>query len=326
MDKGRLPYNMYERCSVKTRRKNTAWTERAHFAGDINRASDLEYNICAFVGQASAALSEISIKMGIARAINAAGAITNVKMVILSAHIPADMPEESLKEVIRCADSCCETENITLALGDICVTNVAEPLFTFTAIAIEKPICIVPKAGDSIIMAGTVGNSGVGALLELKKEELSGHFSKRFLAGAAKKTEDWLIGYIAGIVGDVDMGDICYRINIMPVAEGGLMAALWDLKSGYNVGFNVDLRAVPILQETVEICEYLEVNPYRLASDGAMLIYTSEPESILKACKEKKIPAACIGEITEGSAGNIKKDDEISSVSRPEMDEIYKFI
>lgn len=317
---------MYVRCSEKTLTPPTFYTERGHYAGDINRAIDKGYNVCTFVGQASAGFSETEIKIGMARALNATDAITNVKTVILSAQIPADMPENDLRDAIRLSDRCCEAGGSTLSLGDICVSNVTAPVFTFTSIAIEREHNRPPKEGESIIMAGTVGNAGVGALLTLKRKELEEHFSGEFLAGAMKKTEDYLIAPIINGICEVDYGRIFDRVIVIPATEGGVLARLWDLKSGWNVGFNVDLRAMPILQETVEICEYLEVNPYRLASDGAAFIITSEAEDLLKSFQTLNIPAAIIGEITDGNDGNIKKDDEISSVSRPEMDELFRFL
>jgi hydrogenase maturation factor len=79
-------------------------------------------------------------------------------------------------------------------------------------------------------------------------------------------------------------------------------------------------------QEVVEITEYLEVNPYRLAGDGAVLAAVQDPEKALEALLEAGFDAAVIGTITEGPAGDIRKDDEISSISRPEQDELYKFL
>ena len=41
---------------------------------------------------------------------------------------------------------------------------------------------------------------------------------------------------------------------------------------GAGVGLEVDLKKIPIRQETVEICNYFGVNPYQIMSSGSMMI------------------------------------------------------
>lgn len=38
-----------------------------------------------------------------------------------------------------------------------------------------------------------------------------------------------------------------------------------------DLGFRVELSSIPIRQETIELCEYYDINPYRLYSGGCLL-------------------------------------------------------
>ena len=64
----------------------------------------------------------------------------------------------------------------------------------------------------------------------------------------------------------------------------------------------MDLRSIPIRQETVEICEILDLDPYSLRSDGAWLIAVDDAQQALLWCRIRNIPAAKIGETTGGDA------------------------
>lgn len=57
------------------------------------------------------------------------------------------------------------------------------------------------------------------------------------------------------------------------VTEGGIFGALWEMAEASGVGLDIDLKKIPIRQETIEICEVYDINPYLLISSGAMLIW-----------------------------------------------------
>ena len=47
------------------------------------------------------------------------------------------------------------------------------------------------------------------------------------------------------------------------MGEGGFLSALWKMAEASGAGLSADLRSVPIRQETIEICEIFDVNPYK---------------------------------------------------------------
>lgn len=40
------------------------------------------------------------------------------------------------------------------------------------------------------------------------------------------------------------------------VTEGGIFGALWEMAEASGVGLEIDLKKIPLRQETVEVCEF----------------------------------------------------------------------
>ena len=83
----------------------------------------------------------------------------------------------------------------------------------------------------------------------------------------------------------------------------------------------LDLKKIPICQETVEICEYFDVNPYQLKGDGALLFLTHDSTAAMKALKEAGVSAAVIGRINDGNDRILTNEDETRFLEPNRMDE-----
>lgn len=40
------------------------------------------------------------------------------------------------------------------------------------------------------------------------------------------------------------------------ITEGGIFGALWEMAEASGVGLEIDLKKIPVRQETIEICEF----------------------------------------------------------------------
>ena len=94
------------------------------------------------------------------------------------------------------------------------------------------------------------------------------------------------------------------------VAGGGIFGALWELGERFDVGLQVELKKIPIKQETVEVCEFFGYNPYEIRSDGALLMVTDDSHALLEALAEQGIAATVIGVTMDGNDKVILNDDE----------------
>lgn len=72
------------------------------------------------------------------------------------------------------------------------------------------------------------------------------------------------------------------------LGTGGVLAGLWKMAEAGETGIQADLRKIPVRQETIEICERFDLNPYRLFSEGALLIGTQNGRSLSFSADRKE--------------------------------------
>jgi hydrogenase maturation factor len=54
--------------------------------------------------------------------------------------------------------------------------------------------------------------------------------------------------------------------------EGGVTSAIMELASASGLGAEIDLNAIPVSQETYEICKLFRIDPLRSLSEGSLII------------------------------------------------------
>ena len=84
------------------------------------------------------------------------------------------------------------------------------------------------------------------------------------------------------------------------------------------------MRDIPIRQETVEICEYYDLNPYELLSGGALLMAAENGKKLVEALQGEGIPAFVIGKTNAGNDKVVINRDEVRYLTMPSADEIFK--
>lgn len=106
------------------------------------------------------------------------------------------------------------------------------------------------------------------------------------------------------------------------------MKTLWDLGEEAKSGFTVDILDIPIRQETVEICEFFHIDPYRLESKGTYLAVLEDAMSAKAALREIGVESEIIGRIESGNAKVIlfDRDHETRYLDKPKPDEIKKVL
>ena len=140
---------------------------------------------------------------------------------------------------------------------------------------------------------------------EKKREPLLEHFRNDYLSETDSYInyltvkEEALLGRELGVTAMHDLSD------------GGIFGGLWELAEASGCGFEVDLRSIPVTQETIEICTFFDLNPYKLKSSGSLLMVTEEGNELVRALKEQDIPAVLIGKTTNNNDKIIRNADEI---------------
>ncbi len=181
----------------------------------------------------------------------------------------------------------------------------------------------MPAADDilyvkkDIIAAGYAGEKGSNLIVINKKEELLKKFNSSYLKPGAATVE-----LSEGLISSCCQ-EACNSIDIIKAEEGGILAALFKYASEHNCGMKIRLKAVPIRQLTVEICEYYKLNPYRLLSE-VYIIFSADSEGLIYNLKKAGIDAAKIGELSKNKAKVIMDKESIEYINRTKEDEIDK--
>ncbi len=192
--------------------------------------------------------------------------------------------------------------------------------------ALQAEICGRLKPGDELVVIGAVALKGTSVIAREKYDILRSHFSEGFLANSQKlwaiygtgekpeKSRFWEMAKEAGATALYAMG------------EGGFLSALWKMAEASEVGLEADFSRVPIRQETIEICEIFDVNPYRLLSDGAILVGVPAGEALVNRLLRDGVMAAVIGQTNAGNDRLLYYNGNGRYLERPVKDEIYKVL
>lgn len=175
------------------------------------------------------------------------------------------------------------------------------------------------KAGQDLVVAGYAGLAGTKILVRAKRQELEARFSASYLEQVLRKCE-------AGICRLQENEIRARAAEWEPAGEGGILAALWNLPAAYRVGTEFSLRKIPIRQETVEICEYFGLNPYRLYSAGCWLLISENGGRTVSRLAGQGICAGVVGSVTEGIARVVINGGERGFLNRPQPDGLEQVI
>jgi hydrogenase maturation factor len=220
------------------------------------------------------------------------------------------------------ADETCGQFGMQIIGGHTQVTDaVKRPIVSACGIGTAESGSVISGAGAKpdmdIILSKWVGIEGTAIIAKERAAELSMRFTAPFIEKAAE-----LENYIS-VLPEAQLAAEAGVAAMHDVSEGGIYGALWEMADGSGVGLFVDLKKIPIRQETIEISEFFGINPYMLLSGGAMLMAAYDGEALTKKLEEAGIPAAVIGRFTDGKDRIIMKGDERSFLERPQPDEIY---
>ncbi|MDO4438036.1 MAG: hypothetical protein Q4B86_01115 [Eubacteriales bacterium] len=107
-------------------------------------------------------------------------------------------------------------------------------------------------------------------------------------------------------------------------SDGGVLKALWNVLKANKKGASYSQRLIPVMQQTIEICEMYELNPYRLDSSSCKVWLTTDSGEIISRAENAGIPAKIIGYTEKGLA--IKRIDgsETAYLLKPKQDELLK--
>ena len=185
---------------------------------------------------------------------------------------------------------------------------------------IERENTGLMRAGQDLAVAGYAGLAGTLALAEAKSQELSLFFSDEYMEKIAGCRTLILEKRDAAFWRGLGASEW------EPAGEGGILTAIWNLSGAYETGVEFSLRKNPLRQETVEVCERLELNPYRLYSEGCYLLAADNGGQLVEKLAGEGIFAQVIGRVKDGIAREMIVQDGRGFLERPQPDEMWKVL
>ena len=228
---------------------------------------------------------------------------------------PAQGDEKELAETMSQIAAYAGEKGIAVSGGDTTIAGgLGCPVLTLTGIG---PVLFSGKEtsvteGMGLVMAGYTGEAGMMALAAVYEQELRAVFPGTLIDRA-----------LEAVCTAERMADIAFTLGaaaVHDVSRGGVFGALWEFSKRLKRGFDVQLKELPIRQECIEICEYLDLNPYQLFGQGALLIVTDRAEDLCDEFARQQIAAAFIGTVNAGRGNRIINGEDIRCLEKPAQD------
>ena len=221
------------------------------------------------------------------------------------------------------------------AIGGIsaqCVTGVKRPVLSVRALPGKQSDAGVasgnkgtlPGPGTALFAAGNAGEAGAAIAAASDEEALRGRFTKGL-------SDSMLMGLERCLPSKQLLKEAAFIAEnggtVYAAGEGGIFAALYEMALRWDTGFTVDLKRIPIRQETVEICEFYDLNPYQLYSTGMLL--AAVPEETMEALEfwrkdgglsDEGFRFTKIGTLEKAPKKEIAGGEEIRFLEKPQQD------
>ena len=345
MNCGKLTESIYERSVVKVVKANS--TENRKFYDGAGLGADCAIltadagaeEKCAGIvsGQAMASGTDTKVLVRaylaavnhtIACSANRAAPGLQYTYANLTVAVPKKLREIKVRGMVEAVSVQAEETGIPILSCNIQVSQaVAEPIVTCVVNAgLENkcgsnPVLRRKKAlaDEEIVMTKWLGLEGTAVIAQGSMERLCG----RYPADIVEEAADFY-RYLSVVpeAATAVKSDASY---LHVVREGGVYGALWELAAVNGVGLVVDLKRIPVRQETIEVCEFFDLNPYELMAGGSLLIVTPDGRGLVQALENAGVPAAVIGHTTQGNDRVIRHGEESRFLEPANGDELYSY-
>lgn len=325
MQLGKLSHNVLKRSVLKfTTPERTPILSGAFMGNDSSAISMREDGAFVVSANPASVVGVDGIENGFYRCLNDL-ACQGAKPIALMPIIlmPMQAEESQLQETMKRLAGLCQLYGMQIVGGHSSVSPVVtEWIVTLTMIGETDTVVDKErqkaKAGQSLVLTKSIGLEGTGWLARKKKEELCSHYTLAFVEQAEQFLEQ------LSVLPEAECLHQCGVTVMHNVSEGGILAALWELMERSNTGMEVDLKAIPIRQETVELCEFYRLNPYQMLSNGSLLFATEDGDQMVRKLAECGISATVIGRVSDGKQRILRNEDEERFLDRPKSDELYQ--
>ncbi|MCR5515361.1 MAG: hypothetical protein K6F41_02800 [Lachnospira sp.] len=328
MDLGRIKSSIFDRSVFKLIKDRQSKEIKRAYLGQQAATKKLDNaNVVTSLSSKPMAVYDVANKLA------ASGA--KLDYVTVNIVMDAASREIRLKEIINDLEEQCRHFNITIAQTDVRVSARAiKPIVTVFGLghaqvetddSFKLTESYKPKPEDVIVAIGVIGLSGIRRVIKEKEEEILKRYTRDVLDKALAKLEELDTTSISDLVYE-EFRKEGIKGNVYSLSEGGVIDCLWNIAEKNHIGFEVDIRKIPVRQEIIEICEMFSINPYEMESIGSLLVTYSGNCGIVNILNEKNVKAFEVGCFKSDNKKILRSLSDERFVEMPGQDEIYKVI
>ncbi len=243
--------------------------------------------------------------------------------------VPERFSSQQAEELFTQVVEACRALDVTLIGGHSEVTyGIDRPLVMGTMLGEVERDRLVTTGGaqeaDSIVVTKGIAIEGTALLARERPADLR-------KAGVPQEVVDKSAVLLdkPGISVIMDASVACDTVQVHSlhdVTEGGLFTGLREVAAASKLGLAIEEDSVPLLPETVRVCEALGLDPMGLLASGALLITlpTQEVPGLLSALEKAEIDSWEIGRMLPPEEGlvlfdRLGREVELPTFSRDEL-------
>lgn len=262
--------------------------------------------------------SDFELEMDFLRLYNSVRVSGNIPWAMTDTLIVPDNDERKMKKLLRKLGDIAHKYGVDIVSGHTEINDsVTTPIVSVTIIGKsgeqkaeeklkgnEQTAIGAENNNLKIVMCGQTGLLGTLARYYQNKEALYERYSKDYLMPVEQ---------LADFVPLTNQADLAYEngaVYCHHISRSGVFGALWELADKWGCGLTIEHARIPVLQETIEICEFTGENPYTIDGAGAILMVASDGDKLEQVLTEQGFEARVIGEFTSGKDRVILQEDE----------------
>lgn len=239
--------------------------------------------------------------------------------------IPAEYREAKLRAVLEYVTQAMADRKVSVLTTEVqVIPGITTVLVTAKAQTLAAKEQILAPGGalpeQDVVMTKWLGLEGTAVITDRRLRDLQERYPIGLLEEAAAFRQ--YLSVMSEAAAARRFGVSAMQV----VREGGIFGALWELAQESGVGLVIDLKKIPVKQETIEVCEFFDVNPYKLLAGGSILLTTDKGMDLVKQLEQQGIAAAVIGKTTQGNDRILVNEEERRFLEPAREDELYKVL
>lgn len=249
---------------------------------------------------------------------------TEIQATIL---LPTTQDEPDFRQLIQSISETCKKQKVSLVEIKATVTPTVTRQIVNTTVVGKLDDTLREEVGrgqfiegQDIVMTNWMGLEGTSIIASKGKMDLCSRFPTGFVEAGIDYKKYASVDSASRVA---NREGVRARYSL---SDGGIVGGLWALASASDVGLEIYMKDIPVKQETVELCEYYDLNPYELASCGCLLLGSNNGIQLVHQLQKEGIQATVIGKTTSNNDRVLLNDGERRFIEPTKADQLYQVV